>query len=55
MAMDSQGRIYGAYGRDFAPYAIYEIDPNTGLATFVVQTYFIGIRAMGFGPGMSSI
>lgn len=48
MAMDSQGRLYGAYGRYFAPYAIYEIDPQTGLATFVVQTNFIGIRAMAF-------
>ena len=46
--MDSQGRIYGAYGRYFAPYAIYEINPQTGLATFVVQTNFIGIRAMAF-------
>lgn len=48
MAMDSQGRLYGAYGRHFAPYAIYEIDPQTGQATFVVQTNFIGIRAMAF-------
>jgi len=48
MAMDSQGRLYGAYGRYFAPYAIYEIDPQTGFATFVVQTSFIGIRAMAF-------
>lgn len=51
MAMDSQGRMYGAYGRYFAPYAIYEIDPDTGQATFVVQTSFIGIRGMAFGPG----
>jgi len=51
MAMDSQGKMYGAYGRYFAPYAIYEIDPNTGQATFVVQTSFIGIRGMAFGPG----
>lgn len=48
MAMDSQGRLFGAYGRDFVTYAIYEIDPQTGLATFVVQTNFIGIRAMAF-------
>lgn len=47
-AMDSQGRLFGAYGRYFAPYAIYEIDPHTGAASFVVQTNFIGIRAMAF-------
>jgi hypothetical protein len=51
MAMDSQGRLFAAYGEFFAPYEIYEIDPQTGLATFVVQTNFIGIRAMAFGPG----
>lgn len=48
MAIDSQGQLYGAYGEWFAPYAIYEIDSQTGLATFVVQTNFIGIRAMAF-------
>lgn len=28
-----------------------EIDPNTGQATFVLQTSFIGIGGMAFGPG----
>ncbi len=51
MAMDSQGKMYAAYGNFFTPYEIYEIDPDTGLATFVVQTNFIGIRGMAFGPG----
>lgn len=51
MAMDSQGRMFAAYGRYFAPYVIYEIDPNTGQATFVVQTNFIGVGGMAFGPG----
>jgi len=51
LAMDSQGKLYSAYGRDFAPYAIYEIDPDTAQATFVVQTNFIGLIAMAFGPG----
>ncbi len=50
MAMNSQGKMYGAYGRYFAPYQIYEIDPNTGQATFVVQTNLIGIGGMAFGP-----
>jgi len=48
MAMDNQGHLYGAYGRFDFPYAIYEIDPQTAQATFVVQTNFIGIRAMAF-------
>ena len=50
LAVDNQGRMYAAYGRDFAPYAIYEIDPDTAQATFVLQTSFIGLVAMAFGP-----
>ncbi len=50
LAVDSQGRMYAAYGRYFAPYAIYEIDPDTAQATFVLQTSFIGLVAMAFGP-----
>jgi len=51
MAMNSQGKMYAAYGEFFSPYEIYEIDLNTGQATFVIQTSFIGIRGMAFGPG----
>ncbi len=51
LAQDSQGRLFGSYGYWNSPYAIYELDPTTGLATFVVQTGLIGVSAMAFGPG----
>ena len=46
MAIDSQGRIYSAYGDWIVGYGIYEIDPQTGQATFVVQTQLGGIGAI---------
>jgi hypothetical protein len=51
MAKNSSGQIYSAYGTYFMPYAIYEIDPQTGQATFVAQTDLNAIFGMAFGPG----
>lgn len=48
MAKDRQGRIFAGYGRFDVPYAIFEIDPNTGQATFVVQTNFLGLIGLAF-------
>lgn len=48
LAIDSQGRIFAAYGDWIAKYGIYEIDPNTGRATFVAQTSLGGIRSLAF-------
>ena len=53
MAKDSQGRIFAGY-LDYITYTgvrIYEIDPSTGQAIFVVQTDLKSVRAMAFGPG----
>lgn len=51
MAQDSQGRLFAATGNDWVGYSIYEISPQTGFATFVVQTNLFGIGCMAFGPG----
>ncbi len=51
LALDSRGRLFSSYGYYNAPYAIYELDPVTGHATFRIQTSFIGVSAMAFGPG----
>jgi hypothetical protein len=51
LAQDSQGRLYSSYGTDFTGFSLYEIDPNSGLATFFAQTSFTGVGAMAFGPG----
>ena len=51
LARDSQGRLFSAHGRFDHPYAIYEIDPATGRATFVSQTALIGLNSLAFGPG----
>ena len=51
MAMDSQGRVFSAYGDWAVGYSIYEIDPQSGQATFVVQTSLGGVRGLAFGPG----
>ncbi len=51
MARDSQGRIFSAFGYWNVPYAIYEINPSTGQAAFVVQTSLVGIGGLAFGPG----
>jgi len=48
LAMNSQGRIFTAYGDWNARYGIYELDRNTGQATFVVGTSLKGIRALSF-------
>lgn len=48
LGQDSGGILYAAYGRFDHPYEIYEIDPNTGQATFVVQTSLIGVSSMAF-------
>ncbi len=51
LANDRQGRFFACYGYWNSPYAIYEINPNTGQATFVVQTTLNGISAMAFNSG----
>lgn len=51
LAVNSQGRIFAAYGDWVAKYGIYEINPITGQATFVAQTNLKGIRGLAFGPG----
>lgn len=48
MAMDSQGRLYAATGRYFVPYAIYELNPQTGAASFIAQTTLLGVSGMAF-------
>lgn len=50
LGQDSGGILYAAYGRFDHPYEIHEIDPNTGQATFVVQTSLVGVSSMAFGP-----
>jgi len=51
LAVNSQGKIFAAYGDWIAKYGIYEINPTTGQATFVAQTNLKGIRGLAFGPG----
>ncbi len=48
LAVDSQGRLFAATGDDWVGFSIYEIDPNTGLGTFVVQTDLFGLNSMAF-------
>jgi hypothetical protein len=48
MAQDSQGRLFASTGDWIVGYSIYEIDPQTGLGTFVVQTTLFGIGCMAF-------
>lgn len=51
LAQDSAGRLFSSYGYYNTPYKIYELDPATGQATFVVQTPFVGVSGIAFGPG----
>jgi hypothetical protein len=51
MAKDSQGRLFAGYGYWNVPHGIYQIDPVTGQATFIVQTSLLGLRGLAFGPG----
>lgn len=51
LARDSSGKIYSANGDNILGFALYEINPSTGQATFVSQTSFIGLRGIAFGPG----
>jgi len=51
LAKDSQGRLFSAHAPPLSPRAIYELDPQTGHATFVVQTNFVGVSDLVFGPG----
>jgi len=52
MAKDSTGRIFAGYGGFGArTYGIYEINPNTGHASLVVQTDRNDLLALAFGPG----
>jgi len=48
MAIDNQGRVFASYGRYFSAFEIYELNPNTGQATFVSQTPLFGISALAF-------
>lgn len=48
MAQDSQGRLYSATGDWIDKFSIYELDPVTGSATFVVDTQLTEIGAMAF-------
>lgn len=51
MTQDSQGKLYASTGDWIVGYSIYEIDPQTGLGTFVVQTNLFGIGCMAFDSG----
>ncbi len=48
LAMNSQGELFAATGNYVAGFAIYEIDPATGQATFVVQSDLFGLNSMAF-------
>lgn len=48
LAKDGQGRLFACYGYYSFPYAVYEIDPGTGQARFVMQTQLNGISGMAF-------
>lgn len=43
--------MFATYGYWDTPYQIYELDPHTGRASFVLQTSFIGVSSIAFGPG----
>lgn len=51
LAQDSSGRIYTAHGDYSIGYSIYEINPDTGQETYVVQTALKGLFGLAFGPG----
>lgn len=51
LAQDFTGRLFASYGYWDTPFQIYEIDPLSGRPTFVLQTNFIGISSIAFGPG----
>ncbi len=51
MAKDDQGTLYAVHGDLDHPFVVYEIDPATAQATFVVQTDLVGIQGVSFGPG----
>ncbi len=51
LAQNSSGKLYSCYGDDQIGYSIYEINPTTGVGTFVVQAPFTGVGSMAFGPG----
>ena len=48
LAIDSNGKIFSATGDEFSGYQVFEIDPDTGNATFVVQTNLDNIGCMAF-------
>jgi len=50
MAIDSQGRIVSSSGDWIDKFSIYELDPNSGMATFVVYIGLREIGAMAFDP-----
>ncbi len=50
LAQDSQGKLYGSTGNWIYGYSIYEIDPNTGLGTFVNNTGLFGVGSIAIGP-----
>ncbi|MBC8403975.1 MAG: hypothetical protein H8E15_02020 [Planctomycetes bacterium] len=50
LAQGSQGRLFAATGDWIVGFSIYEIDPQTGAGTFVVQTNLTEIGCMAFAP-----
>ncbi len=51
MAQDSQGRLFAATGAYYQAFSIYELDPQTGVGTFIVQTNLYGVVCMAFDSG----
>ncbi|NQU49143.1 MAG: hypothetical protein HQ519_10890, partial [Planctomycetes bacterium] len=51
LAQNSQGQLFASTGDWMVGYSIFEIDPLTGVGTFVLATSLTGIGCMAFGPG----
>ncbi len=50
LAMDSQGRLFGASGDWITGYRIYEINPSTGAGSLVYRSTLFGVHCIEFGP-----
>ncbi|MBC8406040.1 MAG: hypothetical protein H8E15_12490 [Planctomycetes bacterium] len=50
LTQDSQGRLYGSTGSWVSGFSIYEIDPVTGLGTFIADTGLFGVGCIAIGP-----
>ncbi|MBC8406042.1 MAG: hypothetical protein H8E15_12500 [Planctomycetes bacterium] len=49
LAMNSQGQLFGASGDWIAGWAIYQISPNDGSASFITSTPLTEVGSMAFG------